>query len=281
MSHPSGPNRGAARRRPARLALAATVLAAVAACGSASPPAAKPAASPPAVTTGPFCQQLVIPAFFYSSSAWARAANSEPPPSDVILDISGMGAGGQPDPHFEALVRQVKAKDITLLGYISTEDGQRPAAQVEMEVRNYKAWYGVTDIFLDRVSGTASEAAYYRQLASFIRTYNTGSSVWLNPGQYPDQTYMSIGDVVMVFEGTYGQYLGLQVPSWVGSYPVSRFAHTVYATPGSGLSRVFKLASSRRAGHVYVTDGTGSNPYDALPSYWSRENSIASGGCSS
>ncbi len=284
MAHSSGTTRGRGRRRTARLALAAAALAAVAgvaACGSGGSSAADPTVSPSAASTGPFCQQLVIPAFFYSASVWAQAADSQPPPSNVILDISGSGAGSQPDPHFEALVRLVKARGITLLGYISTEDGQRPAAQVQTEVRNYKAWYGVTDIFLDRVSGTASDAAYYRQLASFIHTYNAGSSVWLNPGQYPDQTYMSIGDVVMVFEGTYAQYLGLQVPGWAGSYPASKFAHTVYATPASGLARVLELAASRRAGHVYVTNGTGSNPYDALPSYFSDEISIASGGCPS
>jgi len=299
MARSSGTTRGPAqwvparwrpaRWRPARLALAAAALAAVAgvaACGSGGSSAASPTvspstASPSATSTGPLCQQLVIPAFFYSASVWAQAADSQPPPSNVILDISGSGAGSQPDPHFEALVRAVKAKGITLLGYISTEDGQRPAAQVQTEVRNYKAWYGVTDIFLDRVSGTASDAAYYRQLASFIRTYNAGSSVWLNPGQYPDQSYMSIGDVVMVFEGTYAQYLGLQVPGWAGSYPASKFAHTVYATPAAGLSRVLELAASRRAGHVYVTSGTGSNPYDGLPSYFSEEISIASGGCPS
>ena len=299
MARSSGTTRGPAqwvparwrpaRWRPARLALAAAALAAVAgvaACGSGGSSAASPTvspstASPSATSTGPLCQQLVIPAFFYSASVWAQAADSQPPPSNVILDISGSGAGSQPDPHFEALVRAVKAKGITLLGYISTEDGQRPAAQVQTEVRNYKAWYGVTDIFLDRVSGTTSDAAYYRQLASFIRTYNAGSSVWLNPGQYPDQSYMSIGDVVMVFEGTYAQYLGLQVPGWAGSYPASKFAHTVYATPAAGLSRVLELAASRRAGHVYVTSGTGSNPYDGLPSYFSEEISIASGGCPS
>ena len=92
------------------------------------------------------------------------------------------------------------------------------------------------------MSGTASDAAYYRQLASFIHTYNAGSSVWLNPGQYPDQSYMSIGDVVMVFEGTYAQYLGLQVPGWAGSYPASKFAHTVYATPA------FRFVPGARAG---------------------------------
>jgi hypothetical protein len=277
------------RRRPvwwrlALLAVAAIAVAAAAVAGAArladsSPAASSPAARPTATTTGPYCPQLVIPAYFYSSSIWARAADSKPPPRDIILDISGLGAGNAPEAHFEAVVRQVKAKGITILGYISTVDGQRPAAQVETEVRNYKAWYGVTGIFLDRVSGVAPQVAYYRQLVSYIHQFNKGSSVWLNPGQYPDQKYMSIGDVVMVFEGTYAQYLSLNVPSWAGKYPASSFAHTIYATPSSGLSHAFELAASRLAGHVYMTSESGSNPYDALPSYWSREVSTASAGC--
>jgi hypothetical protein len=240
-------------------------------------------ASSPATASaaGRYCRQLVIPAYFYDSSTWAQAADSKPPPSDIILDISGLGAGNEPDAHFEAVVRQVQARGITILGYISTVDGQRPATRVESEVRNYKAWYGVTDIFLDRVSGVEPQIAYYRQLVSYIHQFDAGSSVWLNPGEYPDRNYMSIGDVVMVFEGTYAQYLNLDVPSWASNYPAARFAHTIYATPDSGLSQILKLAGSRRAGHVYVTDGSGSNPYGGLPSYWAHETSAASAGCAS
>jgi Spherulation-specific family 4 len=232
-----------------------------------------------AASSGKYCRQLVIPAYFYASSIWAQAAHSKPVPRDIILDISGLGAGNAPDAHFQDVVRQAKAAGETVLGYVSTVDGQRPVAQVETEVRNYKAWYGVTSIFLDRVSGLPQQLSYYRQLTGYIHRSHAGSSVWLNPGDYPDQAYMSIGNVVMVFEGTYVQYRALHVPGWVSGYPASKFAHTVYATPGSGLSNVLKLATSRRGGHVYVTDESGANPYQGLPGYWSRENSVASAGC--
>jgi Spherulation-specific family 4 len=261
-------------RRPGRACwwLALLVSAATTAAGCS-------AADSPAAATVRYCGQLVLPAYFYSSSIWAQASDSKPPPSDIILDISGIGAGSDPLPHFRAVVRQARARGITVLGYISTVDGQRPAAQVETEVRNYKAWYGVTDIFLDRVSGQQQQVAYYRQLASYIHQYDTGSSVWLNPGDFPARAYMSIGNVVMVFEGTYAQYLTFQVPSWTYRYPASKFAHTIYATPGSSLSNALTLAAHRQAGHVYITDGSGANPYAGLPSYWSYEVSAASAGC--
>lgn len=273
--------RGPVRRRAVMLLLAALAVIAAAVACTARQAGAPSAGGPDATGSARSCSQLVVPAYFYSSATWAQAADSKPPPSNIILDISGLGAGNEPDEHFQAIVRQVRIRGIKVLGYISTVDGHRSAAQVEAEVRNYKTWYGVTDIFLDRVSGTEPEADYYRRLVSYIHRFSAGSSVWLNPGQYPDQNYMSIGDVVMVFEGTYDQYVSLSVPGWADRYPASRFAHTIYATPGSDLSRILQLATSRRAGHVYVTDGTGSNPYDGLPGYWARENAAASAGCAS
>ncbi len=261
-------------------ALLAAGTVALAACSSARATASPPAH--PAISreaSARYCRQLVVPAYFYSSAIWAQAADARPAPSDIILDISGVGAGDAPDAHFGSVVSQAKSRGVTILGYISTVDGQRPTGQVEAEVRHYRAWYGVTGIFLDRVSGAQAQLGYYRQLVRYIRRYDPGSSVWLNPGDYPDQGYMSIGDVVMVFEGTYAQYLSLQVPGWAYKYPASKFAHTIYAAPGSGLSNAFRLATSRRGGHVYVTDGTGANPYAGLPSYWSREDSVASAGC--
>lgn len=226
------------------------------------------------------CRRLFVPAYFYASSLWAQADRSGAALGFMILDISGVGAGSAPVPHFQRLVRQARAAGVTILGYSSTADGQRPASAVEADVRNYKAWYGVTDIMLDEVSGFPQQAGYYRQIASYIHGVNPGSSVWMNVGTYPqDPQYMSIGNVMMVFEGTYAQYRDIQVPSWAASYPARRFANTVYATPGSDLGGALALAKQRNAGYVYVTDGTGGNPYGALPGYWSAEVSAIAAGC--
>jgi spherulation-specific family 4 protein len=281
-SSSSSPRRGRALWQLALLGTAALALAACSAASASHLPSGAPPGGQGAgdqSVAAPYCRQLVVPAYFYSSAVWAQAVGSKPAPRDIILDISGVGAGNAPQPHFAAVVRQAKARGVAVLGYISTVNGQRPVAQVETEVRNYTHWYGVTSIFLDRVSGLPPQAAYYRQLVRYIHRLSRGSSVWLNPGDFPNQDYMSIGDVVMVFEGTYSQYLSLHQPGWVRKYPASKFAHTIYATPGSGLRAVLKLATSRRAGHVYVTDDSGGNPYDTLPSYWSRETAAASAGC--
>src|SRR5262249_25400481 len=151
-------------------AAAACVLAAAAVCACATPvpSASAPSgiASPSGVTAG--CQRAFVPAFFSASSGWAEAIDTRPAPRVMFLNINS-GPGTAPDPHFQALVRQAQAAGIAVLGYSSTNYGQRPIGSVETEVRQYRAWYRVNGMFLDVIQGTPGELPYYRALASPIR----------------------------------------------------------------------------------------------------------------
>lgn len=241
-----------------------------------NPSSISTASSKPAA---PLCEKLIVPAYF-SVPYWETTINATHKPEDMILDLSGLGPGSAPEPQFQRLVKQAQAAGITVLGYSSTADGQRPVAQIEADVRHYAAWYGVTGIFLDRVAGTSQMFSYYSQLTSYIRAAHKGAQVWLNPGVYPnDPNYMSLGNVVMVFEGTYQQYLTTPVPAWAQNYPPARFSHTIYATPAAALGTALRMAQQRNAGHVFITDLVGSNPYQGLPSYWSAESAAATAGC--
>jgi hypothetical protein len=45
------------------------------------------------------------------------------------------------------------------------------------------------------------------------------------------------------------------------------------------LASAISLARSRHAGWVFVTVRSGANPYDGLPSFWSREQAAIAQGC--
>jgi Spherulation-specific family 4 len=229
---------------------------------------------------GRYCQRVFVPSYF-SASGWPSVTEAKHMPNTMILNPStGIGAGTAPNPAFQAAVRQARQAGIMVLGYSSTADGTRPAAQILADVRHYKAWYGVNGIFLDSVNGTSGEFAYYKHLYNYIHRVVPGASVWMNPGVYPLRQYMSVSDVLMVFEGTYGQYRTAAVPSWARDYPADRFANTVYgAVTSSQANSTISLARSRNAGYVFVTNLSGSNPYDALPAYWSSEVTAITAGC--
>jgi hypothetical protein len=282
------------RARPVILRTAAAVLLpAVAACsgGTGAPTAGRPSSAsaparpsptpiqPPAAVTAGGCQDTYVPSMFYASSDWAQAIDTKPAPRVMLLNVDN-GVGSAPVPHFQVLVRRAQAAGITVLGYSSTDYGQRPAGSVETEVRRYRAWYGVNGILLDLTQGTPGELPYYRELAGYIRATVPHAAVWLNPGDFPDPGFMSIANVVMVFEGSYAQYVADQVPGWVSQYQPDQFVHVVYATPRPDLARAVRLSRARRAGYLYVTDLPGSpNPYDAMPSYWPREVAAVTGKC--
>ena len=265
-------NLGNARRRLRALALGLVTLAAAAAIGA---PALAPAAAAAAS-----CQRSFVPAYPWSSAFWTRAIDSRPAPGVMILNVTGMGAGNAPVPHFQALVRKAHAAGVSVLGYSSTEYGRRPAAAVEADARHYKAWYKVNGMFLDLTANARSGLAYYRALATYIRAAIPRSVIWLNVGAYPARGYMSVGNVVVAFEGSYASYRGLAVPAWTAHYKAARFADVIYATPRSDLASAVSLARHRRTGHLYVTSLPGSpDPYSALPGYWAREVAAIAAPC--
>jgi len=225
------------------------------------------------------CQEAAIPAYFYPGANWNRAVSSKPVPGIMILDITSSGAGTAPDRNYQAAVRRAQLAGIRIIGYSNTNYTQRSATAVETDVKDYKTWYDVTNIFLDEVSSSSSKIAYYRQLNDYIHNVNPGSMVMLNPGTYPDRQYMSLGDVVMAYENTYANYASIHVPGWAGRYPAARFAYIIYATSESQLANAISLSRRRHAGYVYVTSSTGANPYSSLPGYWSREDALIAARC--
>jgi glutathione peroxidase-family protein len=251
------------------------ILAAGAAIGV---PAAAGATS--AATASATCRHTFVPAYPWSSSFWTQAIDSKPAPGVMILNITGTGAGTAAVPHFQSLVKRAQKAGIRVLGYSSTEYGQRPTAAVEADARNYKAWYKVNGMFLDLTANGSGELGYYKKLDSYIHTVDPWSVIWLNVGAYPAQGYMSVGNVVVAFEGSYASYRGLQVPSWTSHYKASRFADVIYATPASDLATAVSLSRHRRTGNLFVTSLAGSpDPYSALPSYWKREVGEVTSGC--
>src|SRR5439155_10073922 len=94
-----------------------------------------------------------------------------------------------------------------------------------------------------------------------------------NPGINTSANYLlrPTADALVTFENNagYAQY----VPDpWTKTWPAIDFSHLCYAvaTPATMTSYV-QLAVSRNAGYLYVTDDSGSNPWDSLPAYWETE----------
>jgi len=247
-----------------------------------------------AVTLAATCQNIAVPAYFYPSqptSQWNTAVSDAPLPTDtarILIMNPNSGPGKALDQNYVKAINTVHAAGANFLvyGYVHTKYGKRSLASVESDIDKYYSWYAVDGIFVDETASAASYvSSYYQPLANYITSKKSGAGVMLNPGVYPDQSYLNISVpsnssfVVNAFEDSYASYLTATVPSWAFSYPSSRFSHLVYSATAAQMPNAVALSVQRNVEWVYVTDLGVSNPWAALPSYWSSLTALVKSGC--
>ena len=248
----------------------------------------------PAATADPQPLHIVIPAYWYQNiPSWSALAADDPVSSyDGTLTVSNAifnpcspsgttcSPGSAANPAERKNLRQEEAVGITLYGYVATDyaQGGVTIAQAKKEINDYHKWYGLDDIFFDEAATSCSaEKSYYLKLYDYVhQTY--GGQVILNPGTTSNSCYMSASDMIDMFEGSPSQLASFTPPSWMASYPPSRFIAIVYNTPAASLSSTLATTGTDEFGNAYVTDQTEPNPYAKLPSYWSSEAADVSGG---
>ncbi|KAJ5776263.1 uncharacterized protein N7511_001274 [Penicillium nucicola] len=153
-----------------------------------------------------------------------------------------------------------------LLGYISTQYGNRAITDVEREVGVYSNWasYKGKNIALDGVffnegsdGGDTFKLAYYQQLSKAAKGSKLNTVIF-NPGtklvaNIPK--WFAAADFIVEYENTWGR--------WVSLPPIQHFSDIKYyhhvgmmvrGTPGdASLTDVVHLAVSMGLGAIYVT----------------------------
>ncbi|MEV0587969.1 spherulation-specific family 4 protein [Nonomuraea sp. NPDC050310] len=205
-----------------------------------------------------------VPAYFHpgqGGDAWRRLLAH--PPRMVVLNL-GDGPGEAKDPAFPPLVARLLAAGTEVLGYVDTDFGLRPVAEVRADLRRYRAWYGVRGVFLDQTAAGEDRLGHYREIVDGVR-----GTIVLNPGVYPDPRYADLADVLVTFDGPLSAYKAMREPAWARSLARGRFCHLVHDVPSRQLEPTMRRAV-RFAGLAYATDRSGPQPWGDLPAYHGR-----------
>jgi hypothetical protein len=214
--------------------------------------------------------RLAVPAYFHPAPGdWAALAGTAVRLRAVVLNVDS-GPGRGPSAEFLLVARRLAASGVNLLGYVDTGYGERPVRLVHADIARFRRWYPVTGVFLDRASAGPSGLAWYERLVARARMAGA-TTVVLNHGVCPDRRYAELADTLVTFEGAWPAYRRWRAPGWVGDYHADRFWHLVYATPGHALAAALRHAAACHVATVYVTERTGDNPWDGLPSYFDRQ----------
>jgi hypothetical protein len=254
-------------------------------------PMLAPGANLPTTYPNARCLRLVPPA--YGQQVWTGTRARGRVPADIIANWGSTtvnpkthgGPGTAPDAADAATIKAAKKAGITVIGYIWSGYGAVTTAQMQTQVRQWKSWYGVTNVFLDGAPASAPVPRSYAKVYAYVHARTKGAQVWANPGTMPASQILAVADVVNIFEGSYrtgpDNLLALKIPAWVRRHQASRFAFTVYSTTGSQMPNALRLIRSDHGSHAYVTDGnpaTG-NPYSAVPRYWRQEVADVKASC--
>lgn len=207
--------------------------------------------------------RIIIPSYFYATHAdWARVLKTKPRSAGVIFNPAN-GPGTEPDENYVTLRSRLSKRSITVYGYVYTKWGDRNIDDVIADIRRHQEFYNVQGIFFDEAATAVEQLPYYQRL--YKRCKVAKLKVILNPGVTPDERYAQCADILCNVETDNPPAL----PAWVKKYPASKFWHILFNVPGSRLAGALRRCRNK-AGYVYITDDSGDNPYDRLPTYWDR-----------
>ena len=229
----------------------------------------------------------IVPAYFYPGTGgpgsvgdgWAAmAAAAAEIPVTAILNPNSGPLPGPPDPNYVNAITNLEKAGGHVVAYIYTGDGGVPLATVEGEVSTYITQYGglIGGFFVDAMSLAPSTLSYYQDLDGYIKGLNPSYTVIGNTGNprlhgVSPTDYLSTADVFDIFEGPpdpgsagfrdypYGE-------DWFMNYPSDRFSNIIYGVPASAFLPDLNEALQLNAGDIYITDLSGPNPYEQLPS---------------
>lgn len=229
--------------------------------------------------------KILVPAYFYPSadpslSYWDEltAAAAHVGITAIMNPDNGPGAAANPD--YTLAVDALRRAGGQVIGYVHSTYGSRAIDLVKADIDRYAAFYAVDGFFIDEMSNQSSELAYYQALHDHIKGLSPAYRVFGNPGIGTLESYLSIADTLVTFEGPpatsaltpYGYDIHGEPDAWARAYPAERFGHLIHGVAGaSAMQRLLVLAASRNAGYVYITDDVLPNPWDTLPAYWRAE----------
>lgn len=222
--------------------------------------------------------RLLVPAYFYPAGEglahWDHLLAAADKVPTVAIVNPASGPGRRVDPNYVAIFDHAKQTKITLIGYVTTSYAKRPIAEVQAEVDTWlKLYPGIQGIFFDEQASAAEHVPYYAALYQYVREEKKLSLVVTNPGTVCDEGCLSrpAADVVCLFENR-TPFTADRLPDWSAKYAAEHVAVLPYNVPtADGMRACLQTAAESKVGYLYVTDDSGSNPWNRLPTWWAEE----------
>ena len=222
--------------------------------------------------------EVLVPAYFYPKPGgeWETLnAAARQIPLTAIMNAHN-GPGTKPNPEYTNVVSRLRAGGGKVIGYVYSSYAKRPLKDIKADIDHYASFYVIDGIFVDEMTSDndAGHLQYYKQIYQHIKSRHANWRVIGNPGTTSAEAYLTqqTVDVLIVFENDAKIYPAEKPAAWNGPQYRRQLAHLVHTDKGvAAMKEHLKLAVSRNAGMVFITDAKMPNPWDRLPTYWPEE----------
>jgi hypothetical protein len=231
--------------------------------------------------------KIIVPLYSYPTDPeWATFESSvaQYPALDFLVVINPSNGPGSatPDPDFVTGINKLKSyPNVNIIGYILTSYGAEDLSDISDQVSMYASWPSdvrVSGIFFDEIA--EDNVPYYTFVADSVRSAISNSLVVFNPGTTCSTAYFEFVDEVMIFEDSYPDYGGSNVPST--NLPTGQSSILIYSMPNDVLETFVTEYVGSGYASLYLTDDPAT--YDTLGTGWDTFCSLvneANGGKSS
>jgi len=219
---------------------------------------------------------LLVPAYFYPGGSgttdWARLTAAASQVSITAIINPNSGAGNAYDPTISAAISEFKAAGGTVLGYVSTQWGQRSLLAAKSDIDKYANWYPVDGLFFDETTTSVAGLPYYSALTSYAHLKNSALSLMANPGTIPNEAYVKLFDSTVIYEDPATKLSSYNPPAYMANYSADHFGMLVIDGSKSVMAQQIAYAASHNLGYIYVNDRSMSaNEWNGLPAYWEAQ----------
>jgi hypothetical protein len=222
--------------------------------------------------------RLLVPTYIYPGGdgrkEWQRLIDASSKVEIVAIVNPDSGPGKARNLDYAAIFTEASNHGIKLVGYVSTDYGKRPLAEIKKEIDAWIQFYPqLRGFFFDQQPSESQHAAHFAELRELAQRRIPDALVITNPGVPCDAAYLSlpVSNVTCVFVNYQG-FEQFELPATLKAYDPARFAAMPYNIPDVETMRtVVKEAIIKRIGYVYISDAKPPNQWGKLPVYWEAE----------
>jgi len=187
----------------------------------------------------------------------------------VVINVSN-GPGTTANADYTNFIKIIQGAGGRVCGYIPTTNGTRTEVAIKSDIDKWLQLYpGINGVFFDEMSTNVTHVTLYKNCTDYAHSLKLSPTIG-NPGTAQGEAFFAnkTADIIIVYEDITWPSESVMNGMAMGGY--ADYSYTmrgalVYNQPVIVASEL--LALRKNVQWLYISNDSGSNPWDSLPTY--------------